>query len=207
MKSKIKCLAAVLGATVLLSALVGCAQGVTQQAAGTVAQWAGITATVATSEDKAAFALREDSDCGACHEPELDSIADEKCLAGNPAHLEIACTECHAFDKDLQKAHDKIDAKSKPKDKLMKTSVSDESCLECHNLEDISAATPAEGFLVDLNGTAVNPHDVQALGGAHAEIVCTDCHAFHKESNVDEAADAFCLTCHHADVYECGTCH
>lgn len=40
--------------------------------------------------------------------------------------------------------------------------------------------------------------------GGHADIVCADCHAMHSAGST--AAET-CVSCHHAGVYECNTCH
>lgn len=207
MKKK-SCLATVVVGILVVAGLAGCGGpgGVVSSIAPAVA-WQGMTATPASLEDKAEFQLSEDSDCEACHEPEAESALDTKCLAGNPAHADLTCIDCHPSDKALEKVHGKIDADSKPKNKLKKTSVGDDACLKCHDLDAISAATPAEAFLVDLNGTSVNPHDAKAMTSSHEELYCVSCHTTHKEGDVNDNAYKACLSCHHAEVFECGTCH
>lgn len=208
MKKK-SCMAAVVVGVLLVAGLAGCAGegGGAVSSIAPAVSWRGITATPASLEDKAEFQLSEDSDCEACHEPETESTLDAECLAGDPAHADLTCIDCHPSDKTLEKVHGKIDADSKPKNKLKKTSVGDEACLECHDLGAVSANTPAEAFLVDLNGTSVNPHDAKALTSSHDELYCVSCHVTHKDGDVNENAYKACLSCHHAEVFECGTCH
>ncbi|WP_282209024.1 cytochrome c3 family protein [Parvibacter caecicola] len=208
MKKK-NCLAAVVVGVLLVAGLAGCGSqgGEAVSSVAPTVPWQGITATPASLEDKAEFKLSDDSDCEACHEAEVESATDGECLAGNPAHADLTCIDCHPSDKALVKVHSKIDADSKPKNKLKKTSVVDEACLQCHDTEAIEAATPAEAFLTDLNGTSVNPHAAKAMTASHADLNCVSCHVTHKDGDVNENAYKACLSCHHAEVFECGTCH
>lgn len=84
---------------------------------------------------------------------------------------------------------------------------SDADCASCHSLDDIREATKDSAVLTDVNGTVVNPHDLPEVA-EHAEVVCASCHKTHAvaESTAKNAARA-CASCHHADVYECYTCH
>lgn len=84
---------------------------------------------------------------------------------------------------------------------------SDADCASCHDLDDIREATKDSAVLTDVNGTVVNPHDLPEVA-EHAEVVCAGCHKTHEvtESTAKSAARA-CASCHHADVYECYTCH
>lgn len=83
----------------------------------------------------------------------------------------------------------------------------DMDCSACHNVDDIKAATEDSAVLTDVNGTVVNPHDLPAIED-HAAIVCSSCHKSHEVSeNTEKSAKRTCASCHHADVYECYTCH
>ena len=70
--------------------------------------------------------------------------------------------------------------------------------------EEHVALTAGVTELTDSNGTMVNPHEVMGLTEGHADIVCADCHAMHSAGST--AAET-CVSCHHAGVYECNTCH
>ena len=203
---KKKMLLGVLVATLVLAVLVGCvSQGAVESA--TFTGWNGITSTAASKEDTAKFKLTKDAECDACHADEMESTTNENCLAGDPEHAELVCTDCHVNDRTLVKAHSRIDANSKPKDELKKTTVSSETCLVCHDYSTLIANTPVEAFLTDANGTTVNPHEAPGLTAGHSNMTCVDCHPTHTEAAPSEKANAMCLSCHHANVYECGTCH
>ncbi len=83
----------------------------------------------------------------------------------------------------------------------------DMDCTTCHNLDDVKAATEDSTVLTDINGTVVNPHDLPAIDD-HAGITCASCHKTHEVSeSTEKSAKRTCASCHHADVYECYTCH
>lgn len=83
----------------------------------------------------------------------------------------------------------------------------DMDCTTCHNLDDVKAATEDSTVLTDINGTVVNPHDLPAIED-HAGITCASCHKTHEVSeSTEKSAKRTCASCHHADVYECYTCH
>ncbi|WP_294438375.1 hypothetical protein [uncultured Slackia sp.] len=206
--NKKKCFLAVIAGVALLACLVGCAHQ-TIASASTTAMFNGVTATQATPKDEVKFRLQEDSECEACHALEVASSQDELCLAGNPEHAEVACLDCHLLDSALEGAHRKLSADSKEADGLKRTEVGEQSCLTsgCHTYEEVLANTPEDAYLVDANGTAVNPHEIQGVGQSHKDIMCSDCHVTHQETTALDAGQDTCLSCHHANVYECGTCH
>ena len=83
----------------------------------------------------------------------------------------------------------------------------DMDCTPCHATEDIVAATAECTALTDDNGTVVNPHDLPAVAD-HAELACASCHKKHDVGGgIDKTAQRSCVSCHHAYVYECYTCH
>lgn len=205
---KKKCLCALLTAVALVACLVGCGREVLATAdAGST--WNGISATEATPKDKVKFKLQEDSECDACHALEAASAQNELCLAGDPEHAELVCLDCHTKDTALDGAHRKLSADSDASGGLKRTSVDDQTCLtsDCHTLEEVAAGTPDDAVLVDANGTAVNPHDIHNIGQSHGDIKCADCHVTHQEGEALQHANDKCLSCHHENVYECGTCH
>lgn len=202
------CLGAVLAGVVLVACLAGCAHQALSST-GEAAGWNGITATQATLKDKVKFKLTEESECEACHALEVASSQNENCLAGNPEHADVTCLDCHVKDKALEGAHRRLSADSKEADSLKRTSVDDQTCLtsDCHASEDVAASISPDALLVDANGTKVNPHEIHEIGQSHGDIKCTDCHQTHKEDETLQVASDKCISCHHENVYECGTCH
>ena len=50
-----------------------------------------------------------------------------------------------------------------------------------------------------------NPHELPETD-THGQIACTDCHSMHEEqTDLQGDAKAYCMSCHHADVFECYT--
>ena len=67
---------------------------------------------------------------------------------------------------------------------------------------ELSAGTP----LVDANGLEVNAHTM--VGNVtHDGIECVSCHEIHDDTLPAEQGKKICNSCHHADVFECFTCH
>ena len=192
----------------LVAALAGCAQQAVSST-GSAIDWNGITSVQATPKDKVKFKLTEESECDACHDSEVASAQNELCLAGIEDHQDIGCLDCHTKDKALEGAHRKLSADSKEADSLKRTEVTDQTCLneDCHNYDEMIANIPDDKLLVDANGTTVNPHEIHNVGTSHGDIKCSDCHLTHKEGEAYQTATDKCLSCHHENVYECGTCH
>lgn len=148
-------------------------------------------------------------DCSTCHVAENDSLSDASCLAGLHEQQNATCISCHTDSEGLTTAHADMGSKD-PAAKLKKTTIDDEACLACH--EDYAALaekSAADGIeLVDTEGTAVNPHEVPGLTESHKNIACVDCHASHvSDADTLSVAQENCISCHHQEVYECGTCH
>lgn len=116
------------------------------------------------------------------------------------------CITCHEDSKELETAHKRLNS-GKEATRLKRTSVSDELCRTCHETKGLAKQTVDCKYLTDDNGTTVNPHGLPETSD-HASISCMSCHQAHetKESLVQTARDV-CANCHHANVYECGTCH
>ena len=123
------------------------------------------------------------------------------------AHRAFDCAICHA-DEKLGELHADVTADDKMPKRLKKTEVEEDLCLTCHDAEQLVEATQDCEALTDDNGTVVNPHDLPAVAD-HDPISCTDCHLMHKDDDkvVGEIAKAKCISCHHENVFECGTCH
>ena len=80
-------------------------------------------------------------------------------------------------------------------------------CLSCHDQDEIAAESSSCTALSDAQGTTVNPHELPETD-THGQIACTDCHSMHEEqTDLQGDAKAYCMSCHHADVFECYTCH
>lgn len=113
---------------------------------------------------------------------------------------------CHN-DPAMEKAHEKVTLDSKKKKATLKrTVVARETCLSCHDNSELASATAESAALTDKNGTTVNPHDLP-VNNDHEGINCSSCHKLHTSDQPVETAQATCRNCHHAEVYECGTCH
>lgn len=148
-----------------------------------------------------------DSDCTTCHTVEVASTEDATCLASLPTHASADCLSCHEYNDDLEKAHAKVSPGDTPVSKLKRTEVTDEACSSCHNYADLAQKTSSVTVLTDKNGTTVNPHEIQNTGTGHSDVQCSSCHKMHVEANTDNTAKALCISCHHENLYECGTCH
>lgn len=149
-----------------------------------------------------------DSDCASCHADESASTTDASMGASiHTQGTQATCITCHADESALGEAHKSMTSGTAPK-KLSETCVGPEGCKAagCHDLsdEEMAALTQDVTELTDSKNTRVNPHEVMGLTEGHAEIVCTDCHRMHKE---DISPAETCISCHHAGVYECNTCH
>lgn len=148
-----------------------------------------------------------DSSCETCHIDQAESMTNSACLVS--FHPDNKCTDCHAVDDTLTSVHEGVVPGDKVPKGLKETKVDESQCESCHSLEDIAAATEDLEVLTDANQTVVNPHAIPDVAD-HAEIQCSDCHAMHEEGGLeltDNNAKRLCGSCHHANVYECHTCH
>lgn len=140
-------------------------------------------------------------ECGVCHATEADSAKETVCEA---FLNEDSCMVCHDEVSILSTVHEGVAVSDRAPTRLKKTAVSEQACLSCHEqgLESL-----AEKLLVDENGTSVNPHALPQVA-SHEEILCGDCHKMHSApSERVKNAGKLCQSCHHANVYECYTCH
>lgn len=146
-----------------------------------------------------------DADCTACHAKEASSTDASGCLAQAHVQLGYACVDCHADEQGLAAVH-ADGAAGTPAGKLKATNVAESTCLSCHDSREAIAETTADVEIVDDKGTGVNPHALPASTD-HDALVCTDCHVSHEAKPALEEAEGICASCHHAGVFECGTCH
>ncbi|KUO62669.1 MAG: hypothetical protein APF84_06880 [Gracilibacter sp. BRH_c7a] len=144
-------------------------------------------------------------DCLGCHTEEATSVND----ASYPVFIHykqgFSCATCHADNENLAKAHEGATDSKRMPTKLKTTKVEEQACLSCHNKEDLVEKT-CDVLLVDSEGTSVNPHELSE-NESHALINCNNCHSMHSSKTFQEQATLTCLSCHHAEVFECGTCH
>lgn len=171
----------------------------------------------------AAAAWSPDADCMSCHVSEAESMGDATTLYSlHGKHSTMsACIDCHGEDgAALAKAHENyMGEKARIPSKLKKTDVTDAVCTTsgCHEMGELVGLT-ADAPLVDGEGTRVNPHSMvgdplHGVGGdTGSNLTCVTCHEMHAAGSAEgsfarEAANARCIGCHHADVYECNTCH
>lgn len=150
-----------------------------------------------------------DIDCGVCHQDKQASTEDSSLRACTHAtQAGATCITCHSDESTLSTVHQDATAEGPMPKKLKKTTVDAQTCQAsgCHDMsaDEFKALTADVTELVDSNGTMVNPHEVMGLTAGHADIKCSDCHSEHK---VDAGAATTCISCHHAGVYECNTCH
>lgn len=152
-----------------------------------------------------------ESDCAKCHESSASTLASLACEA---AQGDNACMTCHDDVDNIKLAHEKVSMSDMAGDDtyLKKSRIQMDTCLSCHNLDDLIAATADVDALTDFKGTTVNPHEAwtaRNVNGAHDEITCGSCHKMHTTDGVttEKAAYDFCKECHHTGEYICNTCH
>ena len=149
-----------------------------------------------------------DSDCTQCHDNEANSLTDETRLVATHSKENVTCIDCHTDESALSVVHEEAAANQSMPSKLKKTEVSEEACTPCHgSYEELAASTP-DAFIVDDRGSSVNPHETPNLTEGHeGNLTCASCHSMHSASDAATNAHNACLSCHHEDVFECGTCH
>ncbi len=163
--------------------------------------------TEADATETMAFTWSPESDCAMCHQADTDSFDDASCPASQHADMKDQCMSCHD-DPNMERAHSKVEiGDTKKKATLKRTAVTRESCTtSCHDQAELTEKGAAATVLTDKNGLTVNPHELPAHE-EHEGITCASCHKLHTSDSPEEAAPAVCLNCHHANVYECNTCH
>ena len=158
-------------------------------------------APTTASDELVAWA--EGMPCEACHVDEAASYETESSMAKHAAFA-TSCVMCH-IDDALIEVHNDIAGKDMPT-KVKKTKVSVAVCETCHTWEALEEATADSTVLKDNNDTVVNPHgypDVEQ----HQDMTCVKCHKMHSDKPAKKQARKVCQGCHHANVFECYTCH
>jgi hypothetical protein len=150
----------------------------------------------------------EESNCESCHPVEVDSGADT--ATSHSVHVaqeDATCGTCHInADNTLALAHADYAYTESP-NKLIKTSIPNDTCLSCHILDELKIATLSSTVLTDEHGLVINPHDLPVTDSHERNIECSTCHTIHSSHSLEENAEKACIACHHEKVYECGTCH
>lgn len=152
-----------------------------------------------------------EADCTACHEKQAASLASIPCSQAigqqTGGDNRAACAVCHADEAGLAKAHEEATLDGAKKAKLRDTTINEQGCFACHgSYEELAGKTVDCTVLTDAQDTVVNPHDLPR-GEGHAESTCADCHLLHTGEPVQETAPESCIVCHHANEYQCHTCH
>lgn len=163
----------------------------------------------ASASEPVQVAWSPNMDCTTCHTAEGATMEDGSmgaCIHVQQAQVE--CSTCHADEASLAGVHEGAAATDTMPKKLKATVVDAKTCQAagCHDesQDEMLALTAGITDLTDSQGTQVNPHEVMGKTAGHADILCSDCHTMHKAKA--NAADT-CVSCHHAGVYECNTCH
>lgn len=131
---------------------------------------------------------------------------------------DITCLSCHEMET-LRELYDRVDGAMLEEERNnMNSSETTLMCLACHgSYEELAELTAGDTDFTDSNGTSVNPH---IYGGGladmseytvsyplHQALACTECHSAHDDSGVVTLALQYCYSCHHAELFECFTCH
>lgn len=142
-----------------------------------------------------------DLSCDTCHKSQAENHT--------TFHSNLVCENCHSNANELEAVHSGKTNKDRQPTRLKNTVVSEASCESCHEeYDELTKKTEALVDLTDEEGTTVNPHEIKLHGGEqHQALTCADCHAEHKEDQPADQAKKLCLSCHHENVYKCGTCH
>lgn len=149
-----------------------------------------------------------DSDCSACHGTEAGSMEDSACLASVHKNQGATCATCHTDEETLTQAHANAEMGASTPSRLSSSYIASETCLACHDQDELIVATADLDVLTDSNGTTVNPHSLPQNADHDAEVNCSSCHKMHDGSDDSQTeARRTCNDCHHEGVYECYTCH
>lgn len=149
------------------------------------------------------FAWNPDLACAPCHSLEARTAAASACAGFSDAPSN--CMTCHDAAPELTTIHAGIQ-NAQPAAKLSRTTVENDACTSCHETTSLADRTSVSVALVDNNQETMNPHALPENQG-HAKIGCTDCHTTHEATDVLERAPLVCQNCHHADIFDCETCH
>ena len=162
----------------------------------------GLTAAAeeGTADGAKADAETTDEELGSAHTTEVAAYA-----RTHVQNFKFECATCHIDSEGLEKGHKDLNS-GKEATRLKRSEVDDSICLTCHQPEKLVEATADYTGLTDAKGTTVNPHELPKVGN-HEIIQCFNCHQVHSEKAITETAIAACNSCHHAGVFECGTCH
>lgn len=208
--------------TFLAAVLVAAAAGVGAAHAETNYEWsidldcaechAVQAASVTAAQEDSSGAAVEVVSKGTEAQPKNEDAADAVKMTGLEGYAAVhtqafgfTCATCHEDSDDLARAHKKLNSGKEVKS-LRRTSIGSEVCTSCHAPEDLAKATEGRDVLVDESGASVNPHVLPEVSD-HESVTCADCHYAHGEVSLTDTAINACISCHHARVFECHTCH
>ena len=148
----------------------------------------------------------EATDCSECHETIVESLDSDGYLTALHGAV-LDCNGCHNVD-ELEPVHEEVHKGDKVRSALKKTAVDTAVvCESCHDGDALAKATADSTVLTDKNGTVVNPHELPATDTHKTGVSCVSCHQMHTTTTLEKNATKVCKSCHHENVYECGTCH
>lgn len=168
---------------------------------GATDEEASASASAAASTTQTSWG--EGLDCATCHTKVADSLENDKCLISQ--HTTLECTSCHG-DATLADVHANVSIDDRMPSSLRASVVDTTTCEGCHAPDTLVDTTADSTILTDDNDTVVNPHDLPDVT-EHAEVTCVSCHKMHSKTGIEKSASRACQSCHHTNVYECGTCH
>jgi hypothetical protein len=188
-----------------MATVLGCAPRAAQPEAQPEANEASGSEQGAPIDSPIAITWGLDSDCAICHTSQQASMTDTATSAS--LHTDESCLNCHTDTEKLEKLHGDVTTASLTPSLLKRTKVASATCLSCHVQEELTTDTAASTTLTDQLGTTVNPHGLPA-NDKHETLNCGSCHKMHDSgAELEKNTVSTCRGCHHADVYECYTCH
>ena len=147
-----------------------------------------------TGRGRLLFSWSAESDCGACHENDVASFEDPACAASSHADLESQCLTCHNDEPGLQEAHEGVSFDSeKRRATLKKTEVPDDTCLGCHDIDELKAATADSAVLTTTRAPwSTRTTCPQTPTHEGAGISCSSCHKVHTAEGAAQTAPTVC---------------
>ena len=150
-----------------------------------------------------------DVDCTLCHSEEAASMGNAELLASG--HSSIKCAMCHT-EAAIALSHEGVttapdEEQAKAMRKASRSMGTEDFCLRCHDsLDELARKSSDVTVVQDAHGTIVNPHAIPQNADHESKGVqqCFNCHRLHSKS---PSPVTNCSSCHHQDVFECGTCH
>jgi hypothetical protein len=150
-----------------------------------------------------AFSTADTGNCAGCHAAYMDSMNADNTLLFKHKDAVTDCFTCHG-KADLQAKHANVT--KAPGKVFRQRKYPDGLCLNCHDgYEKLVEKTKNSRAFTTTDGRAINPHNVESLGGTHeGKKDCSGCHKMHKAKPPIE----YCFGCHHPrELSNCKICH